>query len=87
MLDGRRDEALDALADDFRAGDSQFWWYTLKRDPVWLPLHSDQRFQAVALGVQRYVDTQRSQLEELRHRGVVPPALRPDDSALKQQIK
>ena len=86
MLDGRRDEALDALADDFRAGDSQFWWYTLKRDPVWLPLHSDQRFQAVALGVQRYVDTQRKVLEEMRRRGTVPTAARPGESTRKPGV-
>ena len=87
MLDGRRDEALDTLAEDFRAGDSRFWWYTLKHDPVWLPLHGDPRFQAIAADVQRYVDVQRRQLEELRRRGVVPPALRPGDSARPQTIR
>ena len=81
MLDGRRDAALAALAEDFRAGDYMFWWYTVKFDPIWLPLHGDPRFQAIANEAQRYVDAQRSQLEELRRRGVVPPALRPGDSA------
>ena len=79
MLDGRRDEALDALAEDFRAGDYWFWWYTFRYDPVWLPLHGDPRFQAIATDVQRYVDEQRRQLEELRRRGSVPDARRPDD--------
>ena len=80
MLDGRRDAALDALAEDFRAGDYWFWWYTLKYDPAWLPLHGDPRFQAIAASVQRYVDAQRNQLEDLRRRGIVPDALRPDDA-------
>ena len=81
MLDGRRDEALDALAKDFRGGNYWNWWYMLKYDPVWLPLHGDPRFQAIAIDVQRYVDAQRTALEELRRRGIVPPALRPGDSA------
>ena len=81
MLDGRREEALEALADDFRAGDYWIWWYTLKYDPVWLPLHRDPRFQAIAIDVQRYVDAQRTALEGSRRRGVVPPAHRPGDSA------
>jgi tetratricopeptide (TPR) repeat protein len=87
MLDGRTDEALDTLAEDFRAGDYGGWWYTLKYDSVWLPLHGDPRFQAIANDVQRYVDGQRSQLEELRRRGIVPPALRPGDSARQPGIK
>ena len=76
MLDGRTDEALDTLAEDFRAGDYGGWWYTLKYDPVWLPLHGDPRFQAIANDVQRYVDGQRKELEDLRRRGVVPDAQR-----------
>jgi len=87
MLDGRRDEALDALAEDFRVGDYMFWWYTLKYDPVWLPLHGDPRFQAIASNVQRYVDAQRHQLEELRRRGSVPDARRPNDSAAKSGMR
>ena len=58
-----------------------FWWYTLKHDPVWAPLHGDPRFKAIAADVQRYVDTQRSQLEEMRRRGTVPPATRLGESA------
>jgi TolB-like protein/Tfp pilus assembly protein PilF len=84
MLDGRRDEALDALAEDFRAGDYGGWWYVLKYDPVWLPLHGAPRFQAIANDVQRYVDGQRRQLEELRRRGSVPDARRPNDSVAKR---
>jgi TolB-like protein/DNA-binding winged helix-turn-helix (wHTH) protein len=76
MLDGRTDEALDALAEDFRAGDYQDWWYTLKYDPVWLPLHGAPRFQTIANDVQRYIGGQRKELEDLRHRGVVPDAQR-----------
>jgi len=39
---------------------------------LWLPLHGDARFQAIAADVRRYVDTQRSQLEALRRQGAVP---------------
>ena len=87
LLDGRRDEALAELAEDFRSGNYSFWWYTLKHDPLWLPLHGDPRFQDIATDVQRYVDAQRGQLEELRRRGIVPPALRPGDSARNPGLK
>jgi tetratricopeptide (TPR) repeat protein len=86
MLDGRRDEALDALAADFHYGDYPFWWYALKYDPVWLPLHGDTRFLAIIADVQRYVDAQRRELEELRRSGIVPEARRPHDSIPKPEI-
>ncbi|MEP6548284.1 MAG: winged helix-turn-helix domain-containing protein [Gammaproteobacteria bacterium] len=87
LLDGRRDAALDKLAEDFRSGDYRFWWYTFKYDPVWLPLHNDPRFQAIAINVQRYVDAQRRALEELRRQGNIPDARSRDDSARKLEIK
>lgn len=71
-MDERRDEALEALAEDFRSGDHRQWWYTLKYDPVWLPLHGDSRFRAIAADVRRFVDSERNQLEVLRRRGDVP---------------
>jgi TolB-like protein/DNA-binding winged helix-turn-helix (wHTH) protein len=84
LLDGRRDAALDELAESFRSGgDYMHWWYTLKYDPVWLPLHGDPRFQAIATDVQRHVDSERNTLEELRRHGDVPDAQRPPDSARK----
>jgi TolB-like protein/DNA-binding winged helix-turn-helix (wHTH) protein len=84
LLDGRRDAALDKLAESFRSGgDYMHWWYTLKYDPVWLPLHGDRRFQAIAADVQRHVDLERMALEELRRHGDVPDAHRPHDSAWK----
>ena len=84
LLDGRRDAALDKLAESFRSGgDYMHWWYTLKYDPVWLPLHGDPRFQAIATDVQRHVDSERKALEELRRHGDVPDAQRPHDSPRK----
>ena len=74
LLDGRKDAALDTPSEAFRSGDYKFWWYTLKYDPLWLPLHGDPRFQAIPSDVQRYVDAQRSQLKELRRLGNVPNA-------------
>jgi tetratricopeptide (TPR) repeat protein len=84
LLDGRRDAALDKLAESFRSGgDYMHWWYPLKYDPVWQPLHGDPRFQAIAADVQRHVDSERKALEELRRHGDVPEAQRPHDSARK----
>ena len=72
LLDGKQDAALTALADSFRSGGYMTWWYTMKYDPLWLPLHGDPRFQAIAADVRRYVNAQRSQLEVLRRQGDVP---------------
>jgi TolB-like protein/DNA-binding winged helix-turn-helix (wHTH) protein/Tfp pilus assembly protein PilF len=78
LLDGKEDAALAELAESFRSGFYAEWWYTIEFDPLWLPLHADARFQAIAADVRRYVDAQRSQLEALRRQGVVP---RRDDPA------
>ncbi len=72
LLDGNPDAALAELAESFRSGVYAFWWYTIEHDPMWLPLHGDARFQAIAADVRRYVDRQRSQLESLRGQGNVP---------------
>jgi hypothetical protein len=72
LLEGRRDAALAELAESFRSGYYAQWWYTIEFDPLWLPLHGDARFQAIAAAARRYVDAQRSQLEALRQHGYVP---------------
>jgi TolB-like protein/DNA-binding winged helix-turn-helix (wHTH) protein/Tfp pilus assembly protein PilF len=72
LLDDKPDAALAELARSFRLGYYAHWWYTINYDPLWLPLHGDARFQAIAADVHRYVDAQRSQLEALRRQGVVP---------------
>jgi len=72
LLDGKQDAALTELADSFRSGNYANWWYTIKYDPLWLPLHGDPRFQAIAADVRRYIDAQRSQLEALRRQAAVP---------------
>jgi TolB-like protein/DNA-binding winged helix-turn-helix (wHTH) protein/Tfp pilus assembly protein PilF len=72
LLDGKPDAALTELAESFRSGFYVYWWYTINYDPLWLPLHGDRRFQAIAADVRRYVDAQRSQLEALRGHGEVP---------------
>jgi len=77
LLDGTPDAALAELAESFRSGFYVQWWYTLNYDPLWLPLHGDPRFQAIAADVRRYVDAQRSQLEALRRQGVVPRRAKP----------
>jgi TolB-like protein/DNA-binding winged helix-turn-helix (wHTH) protein/Tfp pilus assembly protein PilF len=72
LLDGKPDAALTELAESFRSGFYVYWWYTINYDPLWVPLHGDRRFQAIAADVRRYVDAQRSQLEALRRNGDVP---------------
>jgi TolB-like protein/DNA-binding winged helix-turn-helix (wHTH) protein len=72
LLDGKKDAALTELAESFRSGFYVYWWYTINYDPLWLPLHGDPRFQAIAVDVRRYVDTQRDELEALRRHGDVP---------------
>jgi TolB-like protein/DNA-binding winged helix-turn-helix (wHTH) protein/Tfp pilus assembly protein PilF len=72
LLDGKPDAALAELAESFRSGFYAYWWYTINYDPLWLPLHGDSRFQAIAADVRRYVDAQRSELEALRRQGAVP---------------
>jgi Tfp pilus assembly protein PilF len=72
LLDGKPDAALTELAQSFRSGFYVYWWYTINYDPLWLPLHGDRRFQAIAADVRRYVDAQRSELEALRRQGDVP---------------
>ncbi len=72
LLDGKQDAALAELAESFRSGCYAHWWYSMEYDPLWLPLHGDSRFQAIAADVRRYIDAQRSQLEALRRQGAVP---------------
>jgi TolB-like protein/DNA-binding winged helix-turn-helix (wHTH) protein len=72
LLDGKQDAALTELAESFRLGFYGHWWYTINYDPLWMPLHGDARFQAIAADVRRYVDAQRNQLEALRQHGDVP---------------
>ena len=72
LLDGQRDAALNELAESFRANDYTQWWYTLKYDPLWLPLHDDPAFRAIVAEVQRHVDAQRDELEALRRHGDIP---------------
>ncbi len=72
LADGDRSSALTELAASFRSGDYETWWYTLQYDPVWAPLHDDPRFKAIAQDVARYVAGQRTELDALRRRGLVP---------------
>jgi hypothetical protein len=72
LAGGDRSAALSELAASFQSGDYESWWYTLRYDPVWVPLHDDPRFRAIAEDVGRYVEGQRTELETLRRKGLVP---------------
>jgi hypothetical protein len=69
---GQRDAALQELAASFRAGDYVQWWYTLERDPAWVPLHDDPRFRAIDAQVRGYVAKERAAVDGLRRRGEIP---------------
>ena len=71
-LQGHSDAALAELAEAFRCGERMDWWYTIERDPVWEPMRSDQRFQAIATEARAHAAAQRALLEEMRRRGEVP---------------
>jgi tetratricopeptide (TPR) repeat protein len=72
LVDGDRAAALAELAASFRSGDYETWWYTLLYDPMWVPVHEDPVFKAIAADVRRYVEGQRTELESLRSKGLVP---------------
>ncbi|HEY0747235.1 MAG TPA: hypothetical protein VGD63_11085, partial [Steroidobacteraceae bacterium] len=77
MLNGARDAAVAELADSFKRGDYENWWYTLYLDPLWSPMHEDPRFRAVAADVRSYIGAQHAQLEALRQRGEIPHRAKP----------
>jgi Tfp pilus assembly protein PilF len=89
LLDGKPDAALAEVADAFRSGIYANWWYTIEYDPLWLPLHGDPRFQAIAADVRRYIDGQRIELEALRRQGAVPrrggPAAAPEGTIVSER--
>jgi TolB-like protein/DNA-binding winged helix-turn-helix (wHTH) protein len=71
-LQGHRDAAVAALAEAFRLGEREDWWYTIERDPLWAPMRSDPRFQAIAAEARAHAASQRALLEEMRRKGEVP---------------
>ena len=72
LLLGERDEALDTLRTSFAANDYLQSWYTIEQDPLWLPLHGDPRFEAIAATVRAHVAGEAVALEDLRRQGLVP---------------
>ena len=71
-LQGHRDAAVAALAEAFRLGEREDWWYTIERDPLWESMRSDPRFQAIAAEARAHAAAQRALLEEMRRKGEVP---------------
>jgi len=68
LLDGKPTRRSPSLAESFRSG-LRVLVYTINYDPLWLPLHGDRRFQAIAADVRRYVDAQRSSSSTAATRG------------------
>ena len=71
-LQGHRDAAIAELAEAFRSGGRNDWWYTIERDPLWEPMRSDPRFQAIAAEARAHAAAQRALLEKMRRQGEVP---------------
>lgn len=73
MLLGRRDEALRELAASFQVDrDHTEWWYTLERNPVWVPVHDEPVFRTLHADVRAFVARERAAVEQLRARGEIP---------------
>ncbi|MEO6152835.1 MAG: hypothetical protein ABIT09_11850, partial [Croceibacterium sp.] len=76
MLLGERDQALSDLKASIETGhDLRLWWYVVGGDPVWVPVHDDLRFTALAEYCRAAARAERAKLEALRKAGKVP--LRP----------
>ncbi|MEO7246868.1 MAG: hypothetical protein ABIW31_00300, partial [Novosphingobium sp.] len=73
MLLGERDQALSDLRASIETGhDIRHWWYIIDRDPVWVPVHGDPRFKAIAEICRNAARVQRARLDALRRAGKVP---------------
>jgi len=76
LLLGEDELALDTLDASFRSNDYLQWWYTLERDPLWLPLRTDERFAEIAARVRQHIAEQQAALTTLRAQGLVPSRAR-----------
>ncbi len=73
MLLGQRDQALSNLKASVETGhDIRHWWYLVKHDPIWVPLHGDPRFEAIVEQCRQAARIQRTKLDALRRSGKVP---------------
>jgi DNA-binding winged helix-turn-helix (wHTH) protein len=82
QLKGQTQAALGLLKESFEQNDYTQWWYTLRLDPVWMPLHEDARFIEIVDLVRAHVEEQKSRLAELRRVGRVPDRAAPDPVAM-----
>ena len=71
LLD-RKDEAIEVLEQSFALGFRKRWWYAFDREPIFSPLRTNPRFQALAVKARAHAAAERKLLENLRARGAVP---------------
>jgi TolB-like protein/DNA-binding winged helix-turn-helix (wHTH) protein len=73
MLLGERDLALSILKASIETGhDIRHWWYLVERDLVWVPVHGDPRFKAIAEYCRQAAHIQRAKLDSMRRAGKIP---------------
>ncbi|WP_176594123.1 winged helix-turn-helix domain-containing protein [Sphingobium sp. EM0848] len=78
MLLGDHNQALSNLRASVESGDDlRQWWYLVRSEPIWAPVHADPRFQAIADLCRQAARVQRAKLDVLRRAGKVP--VRPMD--------
>jgi len=68
----RNDEAIQALENAFSSGYSCRWWYPLQREPAFAQLRGGPRFESLLKRTRAEAAAQRTILEQMRRRGLVP---------------